>query len=116
MKYINLYITKTQYEADNRPTPSVNYIEEEEVKYEPKPDLISFTVASTVYQAEEGMTWGEFINSNYNQGDFTIDQYSGYIVYKDGKFVAAPNTIETGIEQDEQIIKNQNYETGRFPV
>jgi len=36
MEYINLYTTKTQYETDNRPTPSVSYIEEGgEVKYEP---------------------------------------------------------------------------------
>lgn len=36
MKYINLYTTKTQYEADNRPTPSVSYIKEGgKVKYEP---------------------------------------------------------------------------------
>lgn len=32
--------------------------------------LIEFTVEGTPYQAEEGMTWGEFVESEYNNGDF----------------------------------------------
>ena len=30
------------------------------------PTLISFTIGSTSYQAEEGMTWAEWVNSEYN--------------------------------------------------
>ena len=33
-------------------------------------NLISFTVDGIEYQAEEGMTWEEFINSEYNTGNF----------------------------------------------
>lgn len=29
-------------------------------------NLISFTINDTTYQAEEGMTWGEWINSKYD--------------------------------------------------
>ena len=32
--------------------------------------LISFSIGGTTYQAEEGMTWGEWINSEYNTGGF----------------------------------------------
>jgi len=39
-----------------------------------KPSLISFTFEGTTYQAEEGMTWGEWVNSEYNTGGFVIDE------------------------------------------
>mgnify|MGYP003310987492 CR=1 FL=1 len=32
--------------------------------------LISFTVEGTPYQAEKGMTWYEWVNSNYSNGNF----------------------------------------------
>ncbi len=35
--------------------------------------LISFTVAGTSYQAEEGMTWAEWIASSYNTGGLYLD-------------------------------------------
>lgn len=38
-----------------------------------KPPLITFTVNGDEFQAEQGMTWGEFVNSSYNSGDFNID-------------------------------------------
>lgn len=34
--------------------------------------MINFTIDGTPYQAEEGMTWEEWINSNYNTGGFEI--------------------------------------------
>jgi hypothetical protein len=33
--------------------------------------LITFTIAGTEYQAEEGMTWEEWCNSEYNTDDFS---------------------------------------------
>ena len=38
----------------------------------PAPTLISFTIDGTSYQAEEGMTWEEWVNSGYNTYDFYI--------------------------------------------
>ncbi|MBQ3348492.1 hypothetical protein IJG90_03180, partial [Candidatus Saccharibacteria bacterium] len=35
--------------------------------------LISFTINGTTYQAEDGMTWGEWVNSDYNIDGYTID-------------------------------------------
>ena len=35
-------------------------------------NLITFTIAGTEYQAEEGMTWAEWINSVYNKNYFII--------------------------------------------
>lgn len=39
---------------------------------EPNIKLIEFYVVGTPYQAEEGMTWQQFIESEYNNGDFSI--------------------------------------------
>lgn len=33
-------------------------------------NLITFTIAGTSYQAEEGMTWGEWVESDYNTDGF----------------------------------------------
>lgn len=40
--------------------------------------LISFTIEGTSYQAEEGMTWGEWVASDYNTSTYALD---GSIVY-----------------------------------
>ena len=42
------------------------------VKDVPK-TLINFTIDGTSYQAEEGMTWAEWVVSDYNSGDFEVD-------------------------------------------
>lgn len=34
-------------------------------------NLISFTIDGTTYQAEEGMTWEEWVESEYNTGGYT---------------------------------------------
>ena len=43
-------------------------------------NLISFTIAGTSYQAEEGMTWAEWCDSSYNTGynssEFWYDDYN----------------------------------------
>lgn len=36
-------------------------------------NLITFYIGSDVYQAERGMTWGEWVDSEYNNGSFGID-------------------------------------------
>ena len=45
--------------------------------YPPLPVIISFTIDGTSYQAEEGMTWAEWVASSYNTGDFIISESSG---------------------------------------
>lgn len=44
--------------------------------------MITFAIYDTEYQAEEGMTWGEWVDSEYNvNGDFgvALDNSIGYI-------------------------------------
>lgn len=47
--------------------------------------LITFTVDGIEYQAEEGMTWEEWVNSDYNTDNFYI---SGSLTYKDNKYIS----------------------------
>ena len=51
------------------------------------PTLISFTVAGYEYQAEEGMTWGEWLDSEYNTGygSYVIVEKDGFVGYDIGK-------------------------------
>lgn len=46
--------------------------------------IISFTIDGVSYQAEEGMTWGEWVNSEYNT--------DGYYICEDLNQIKSPNT------------------------
>ena len=53
--------------ADNFPD-----VIRERLQVIPQVTLISFTIAGTSYQAEEGMTWEQWVNSDYNTIGATI--------------------------------------------
>lgn len=40
--------------------------------------VITFTIEGTTYYAEDGMTWGEWVESEYNTGGFYIDTVLGW--------------------------------------
>jgi hypothetical protein len=42
-------------------------------------ELITFTVGGAEYQAEEGMTWGEWVETNYNTSGYYCNSYSNSI-------------------------------------
>ena len=48
------------------------------------PKLITFTIESTDYQAEEGMTWREFVDSEYNAYNRVSANGTSGLVYFDG--------------------------------
>ena len=79
MKYIRRFENESDYQAfkggGDWITPNVVYVNENSNLYlQPYEEsgggsnLITFTVDGTEYQAEEGMTWGDFYNSDYNDG------------------------------------------------
>lgn len=69
--------------------------------------LISFTIDGTSYQAEEGMTWAEWLTTDYNKNSYTenlldgtqtvfIESYGitkGYGVAYDNSFVSVEDVI-----------------------
>lgn len=66
--------------------------------------LISFTINNTTYQAEEGMTWEEWVNSGYNTG--------GYFIVFDVNVGIANNYVGlngTRVETTETIESNWQY-------
>ena len=62
--------------------------------------IISFTIGTRSYQAQDGMTWGEWVESEYNTGGFyTI---SNYIYINENYYVA-------GVKSTEVIIADYTY-------
>lgn len=55
-------------------------------------NLITFIISSTQYQAEEGMTWGEWINSDYNTGGFSST--SGMVFHRYGAVSSSATALE----------------------
>jgi hypothetical protein len=49
-------------------------------------NLITFTIDGSEYQAEEGMTWADWVNSEYNTDGYYIGDYDN-IYSKDNLFV-----------------------------
>lgn len=56
--------------------------------------LITFTISGTTYQAINGMTWGEWVNSTYN--------INGYVA----------NTTENRVDE----VKGGNYYVGSYNI
>lgn len=70
------------------------------------PTLISFNIDSTSYQAEEGMTWGDWVDSEYNTDGFFID--GPYIAFDAAKFkISAGNSSFP--EPTDAIISSHAY-------
>lgn len=59
--------------------------------------LISFTINGTSYQAEDGMTWSEWCDSDYNTIGATVEDnrisYQGHIATSYGEFVSSSSVI-----------------------
>lgn len=49
-----------------------------------QPEVITFTIAGTAYQAMEGMTWGEWVESGYNTAGYKLNS-SNALVDPSGK-------------------------------
>lgn len=66
--------------------------------------MISFTINGTSYQAEDGMTWEQFANSEYNSGNKVVawagtdhvtygDSSRGTLIMLSGVGLVTPNDI-----------------------
>lgn len=73
----------------------------------PTPTLISFTIDGTTYQAEEGMTWEQWVASSYNTGGFYIS--TGKVTSADGYFVATGKPTSYIDESPSNIIESKPY-------
>ena len=107
-KHLYYYTQHSQY-VEPTDKPAVSYCEQEnEVHYAAvgSVTLITFTINGTSYQAEDGMTWGEWVNSSYNTDGFVLntkyentiatDNKFSLLVYDGGSGVYATTTIVAG--------------------
>lgn len=64
--------------------------------------------ADMYFQAEEGMTWGEWINSDYNSSGFYLDEICGveYVVYNGDYFEGLTNSNDVIMEYDLYSLMN----------
>ena len=80
------------------------------------PNLITFTytgVGNTAYnlQAEEGMTWAEWCESEYNTTDIYIDS-NGEVYDPEGKYHIVYSSEFSVVKGTDIIIANGKYELG----
>ena len=68
---------------------------------------ISFTIAGTKYQAEEGMTWAEFMASDYNTDGIRMNGSEIYYPPTDG-FIRYSDYSVVG--QNDEIISEYTYQ------
>lgn len=76
MKYLKYFKTSNEHSTYKNSsdfiTPNVSYVEENEgVSYNPLV-LITCKVGNNQYQAREGMTWRQWVDSEYNVDNFEI--------------------------------------------
>jgi hypothetical protein len=78
----------------------VKQIEEFDGTVEVVETTITFTIDSIEYQAEEDMTWADWVDSEYNTGGFYV---SGSMIYKDNAHYISK------VNADDKITPNNNY-------
>ena len=100
MKHLRKFKNNAEYQAfrdgGNYITPNVCYVEDaEDIVAKPyiPPVLITFTVAGIEYQAEEGMTWAEWCNSEYNTHEFLCDLNNVRIDYGSTIYGETPSDV-----------------------
>lgn len=71
-----------------------------------EPTLITFKISNYAYQAEEGMTWSEWVASSYNSGGYTES---------DGKIMRLRKFVYTpagSVDSSDVIDPNESYTEG----
>jgi hypothetical protein len=77
MKYLKYFVEETQYEefinSDEFIRPNVSHVSENKsMKYNPNNILDVFFIGDKEYQFENGMTWSEWLDSDYNVDNFYV--------------------------------------------
>lgn len=89
LKYIKQFANHTAYQSaeSNLDKPNVSLcVQEDEVHYNPYIDLIYIHYRTYQAPALRGMTWEEYVNSEYNTSQYTnciLSIDSGYVVWFD---------------------------------
>lgn len=71
--------------------------------------LISFTIAGTSYQAEQGMTWQQWVDSSYNTGGFYTVDGNNIVYMSDSGRVSTEGFAGDVVSKTEEIVANGIY-------
>lgn len=74
-------------------------------------ELITFSVNGTAYQAVKGMTWQQYIDSDYNDGTFKVkeDDDVGYKYSSEDKYACVVDQTHLIMSPEYEIIENYDY-------
>lgn len=129
MKYLKLFDNETGYEefvnSNDYVTPNICAVKDGSggvlkdlvfFNREEEVNLISFYIDGTPFQCEEGMTWQDWVNSDYNTGEYKIIEYSLRL----GTYIVVTNSsngyytygvYNTDYVKDYELINEINYIT-----
>lgn len=82
-------------------------------KVEEEVSLITFTIDGTEYQAEEGMTWGQWVESKYNTINASIDS-SSFVVNSSNDALYASSPDYSGYLTTNELITDEFEEYGGY--
>ena len=88
---------------------TVRFITVEYTKTTDAGTLISFTIGETTYQAEDGMTWQEWVNSSYNTDAFRVMGTLVIFLSGDGYYVGLTNSSEALVRNSDSIQSGYAY-------
>jgi hypothetical protein len=71
--------------------------------------LITFTIDGTSYEAEDGMTWAEWVESDYNKRGCTIGGNDGKSILESNSSIAITDTQPVRVLTTDTIISNGVY-------
>lgn len=74
-----------------------------------EPQLITFIIDDVEYESEEGMTWGEWVESEYNTNYCSID--NGYVSRGHYGFISSTSDVLTTVPDTKIIIEGEQYYT-----
>ena len=88
-----------------------NYYVIDNAEYGFTPILLSFSIGESVYQSEIGMTWSQWVNSEYNDNISIIDNFvytqNGVITYNNNNILKTETIIE---DVDYSIVSTLSFE------
>lgn len=104
LKNIKLFSTnsdRTTYESSaSYETPYVSKVTaDNSVHYNRPVQIITFKINTIQYQAENGMTWGDWINSEYNIND-------NFVIYNSGILSSNLSSAVENVTPQDVIVAN----------
>ena len=108
-------------ETGNDRSAYTGYVTIEYTKTTDTANGISFTalsdysaISNRTYQAEQGMTWQQFINSNYNTDGFSAKNSNVFFATGDGYYICSKNDLDTKVLLTDTIQNTTYYFVDRY--